>query len=97
MRLPAARLPASRLVIAVLLCAFAIGSGAQGYVYDTTVPAAGGCPQPDHCSLSAANPLSRQWSTSLPLAPPTILTSAAAQTSGQLNEIEQAISDSFGA
>jgi hypothetical protein len=68
---------------------------AQAYVFDTMVPAAGGCPQFDRWSLSLANPLTRQWSTSLPLAPPTIVTSAPAQTSAQLTEIDQAITDSF--
>ena len=89
--------PATRLMVTALLCAFVVGPGARGYVFDTTVPAAGGCPQPDHWSLSTANPLSRQWSTSLPLAPRTIVTAAAWQTNTQLNEIEQAITDSFGA
>ncbi|HTS12364.1 MAG TPA: matrixin family metalloprotease [Candidatus Limnocylindrales bacterium] len=85
-------------VLAVLL-ALALISGpvARAYVFDTTIPAAGGCPQPDRWSLSISAPLSRQWSTSLPLAPPTIVTSAASQTPAQLTEIEQAITASFSA
>jgi len=81
----------------ILISLIAGGAVAQGYVFDTTVPTAGGCPQLDRWSLSTAAPLSRQWSTSLPLAPPTILTVAAPQTSAQLAEIQQAISDSFTA
>lgn len=70
---------------------------AEGYLLDTTVPQTGGCPAYDRWSLSLAAPLSRRWSTSLPLAPQTVLTVAAGGTSAQLAEIEQAISDSFGA
>lgn len=82
-------------MIAILLAASVSGPSARGYVFDTTVPSAGGCPQPDRWNLSVGAPLSRQWSTSLPLAPPTILTAAASQTPAQLAEIQQAISDSF--
>jgi hypothetical protein len=82
-------------MMAILLAASVSGPSARGYVFDTTVPSAGGCPQPDRWSLSVAAPLSRQWSTSLPLAPPTILTAAASQTPARLDEIQQAISDSF--
>jgi hypothetical protein len=88
---------AALMIAALLAFAMAGGPVARGYVFDTTVPAAGGCPQPDRWNLSLATPLSRQWSTSLPLAPPTILTVAAPQTSAQLTEIEQAITDSFTA
>lgn len=80
----------------LLLFAMALGPCAIGYVADTTVPQSGGCPAFDLLNLSPASPLNRQWSTSLPLAPPTILTVAAQGTSAQLNEIGQAISDSFG-
>lgn len=83
------------MTVTVLLWVLTFGTGARAYVFDTTVPTAGGCPQPNHWNLSIANPLSRQWSTSLPLAPPTLLTAAAPQTAAQLTEIEQAISDSF--
>jgi hypothetical protein len=82
---------------AILIFVITSGPIAQGYVFDTTVPAGGGCPQPDRWNLSLAAPLSRQWSTSLPLAPATIVTVAASQTSAQLTEIEQAITDSFTA
>jgi hypothetical protein len=68
------------------------------YTFDSTVPAAGGCPQPNHFNLALSAPLNRRWSTSLPsLLQPTILTVAAPGTPAQLNEIESAISDSFGA
>lgn len=81
----------------ILTCALAAGPAARAYVFDTTVPATGGCPQPDRWSLSAVDPLGRQWSISLPVAPQTIVTSASPQTSAQLTEIEQAILDSFSA
>jgi Matrixin len=73
----------------------ALGPAAEGYVMDTTVPDSGGCPQFDRWNLSLAAPLSRQWSTSLPT-PQTIFT-AAGSGNAQLAEIEQTISDSFGA
>jgi hypothetical protein len=85
------------MLTAILTVVTAGIPAARGYVFDTTVPAAGGCPQPDRWNLSLAAPLSRQWSTSLPLAPPTIVTVAASQTNAQLTEIEQAITDSFTA
>lgn len=81
----------------VLIFAMALGPCASGYVADTTVPQSGGCPAFDLLNLSPASPLNRRWSTSLPLAPATILTVAAQGTSAQISEIEQAISDSFGA
>jgi len=79
------------------MCALTLGPCASAYVSDTTVPQSGGCPAFDLWNLSSTSPLNRQWSTSLPLAPPTILTVAAQGTSAQLSEISQAISDSFGA
>jgi len=88
---------ATSLIAVISIFAIVTGPGVQGYVFDTTVPSAGGCPQPDRWSLSLSNPLSRQWSTSLPLAPPTVVTAAPAQTSAQLTEIEQVITASFAA
>jgi hypothetical protein len=70
---------------------------ADAYLMDSTVPQSGGCPALDRWNLSVSLPLDRQWSTSLPLAPQTVLTVAAAGSGAQLSEIEQAISDSFGA
>jgi Matrixin len=81
---------------ALLEFALCLSPCASGYVADTTVPQGGGCPSLDRWNLSPASPLSRRWSTSLPLAPPTILTVAAQGTNVQLTEISQAISDSFG-
>ena len=75
--------------------ALAMEPAAHGYVPDTTVPQGGGCPQPDLFALSTSSPLNRRWSTALPLAPATLVTAAAAQTSAQLTEIQNAISDSF--
>ncbi len=82
---------------ALFLVAFVSGAPAGAYLMDTTIPQAGGCPAFDLWNLSLASPLNRQWSTSLPLSPATILTAAAPGTSAQLAEIGQAISDSFGA
>lgn len=78
-----------------LLLATAGAPSARGYLADTTEPTAGGCPALDRWNLSVSQPLSRRWSTSLPLAPATILTVAAQNTSAQLDEIDQAISASF--
>ncbi len=69
---------------------------AFAYTADSTVPQAGGCPQPDRWNLSLAAPLQLRWSTSLSPAGITILTAAAQGTPAQLTEIEKAISDSFG-
>lgn len=88
----------SRIATAfVLMVLIGIVPEVNAYVFDTTVPSGGGCPQPDRWSLSTANPLSRRWSTMLPLAPPSVITAAPAQSSAQLTEIEQAINDSFAA
>jgi len=70
---------------------------ADAYLMDSTVPQSGGCPALDRWNLSASSPLNRRWSTSLPASPQTVLTVAAAGSPAQLTEIEQAISDSFGA
>ncbi len=72
------------------------GAPARAYLADSTAPQAGGCPALNRWNLSLAAPLSRQWSTSLSSASPTILTVAAPGSSAQLTEIEQTISDSFG-
>ena len=86
-------------VATAALCVLALVSGpaARGYLVDTTLPQSGGCPAFDRWNLSLASPLSRRWSTSLPVAPATVLTAAAPGSSAQLAEIEQAVSDSFGA
>lgn len=84
-------------ILVLLLIAGSPSTAALAYTVGTTIPAAGGCPQPNHWNLSLASPLSRQWSTSLPATTfPVILTVAAQGSAAQLNEIEQAISDSFG-
>lgn len=88
---------AAMLLAIIVLLVIAEGSAVRAYVFDTTAPSTGGCPQWDRWSLSPANPLIRRWSTSLPLAPPAILTSAPNQASAQLDEIGQAIADSFAA
>jgi hypothetical protein len=93
--------PSKRVVAcflsAAIFVASLLGSAANGYVFDTTVPQAGGCPALDLWNLSLAAPFNRQWSTALPASPGTVLTIAAAGSGPQLTEIEQVISDSFGA
>ncbi len=84
------------MISALFLMATIADTSARGYVVDTTIPQAGGCPEPNVWNLSTASPLDRQWSTSLSPSPATILTAAASGTSAQLTEIEQTISDSFG-
>ncbi|MGH9690875.1 MAG: matrixin family metalloprotease [Candidatus Acidiferrales bacterium] len=79
-----------------LLLAMAFEPSANAYLVDSVVPLAGGCPEPGRWNLSLAAPLIRRWSTSLPSGPATLLTSSSSGTSAQLDEIEQAISDSFG-
>jgi hypothetical protein len=73
-----------------------LDSSARGYVVQSTIPQAGGCPQPDRWNVSLASPLNRRWSTALPSAPPTILTVAPPQSNAQFSEIDAAISQSFG-
>ena len=84
----------------ILLLLFPATSGAVAFPYtvDSTIPLAGGCPQPNRWNLSPAAPLNRRWSTALPaLLNPTILTVAARNTPAQITEIGQAITNSFGA
>src|SRR5690348_3811113 len=81
-----------------LFCALAIAiaPATRAYVTDATVPLGAGCPQPNRWSLSLGTPLKRQWSTALPTTH-AVVTSATNGTAAQLNEVEQAIADSFGA
>lgn len=81
----------------LLLCALLTQPLADAYSIDTTVPLSGGCPQQQRWNLSLASPLNRRWSTSLPISPFTLVTAATNGSSAQLDEIEQAIQDSFGA
>jgi hypothetical protein len=67
------------------------------YTVDSTIPQAGGCPQPNRWNLSLAAPLNRRWTTAMTtLLSPTILTVAAQHSPAQIAEINQAITDSFG-
>lgn len=70
---------------------------ATAYVRDLSVPATGGCPQPQHQNIAVgAVPLARQWSTSLPnINPSSIVTTAAQGTPAQLNEIEVTIQQAY--
>lgn len=93
---PAIRTKSFAAILAILLAAANLAPIAGGYTVTTTAPQPSGCPQPNHWNLSLSSPLGRRWSTSLPLAPPTMVTVAAAQSSAQLDEIEQTISAAFG-
>ena len=78
------------IATAILLVFSAVSTpSADAYLMDSTVPQSGGCPALDRWNLSVSSPLDRQWSTSLPLTPQTILTVATGGTSAQLTEIEQ--------
>lgn len=79
----------------LLLLATAFAPITQSYTVDSTVPEAGGCPQPDRWNLSLAMPLNREWSTAIPSSG-AILTVAPTGSAAQLDEIEQVITDSFG-
>jgi hypothetical protein len=70
---------------------------AVAYLVDTTIPQGGGCPQPQLFNHSTSMAINRQWSVALPSSLATLLTTASAGSSAQLDEIEQAITDSFGA
>ncbi len=85
---------AAFLTIWAFLLQACFAPAAHGYTSDYTVPKSGGCPQPNHWDV-ASSPLNRRWSISLPLNPSTILTVAPNGSSAQLDEIEQAIQDSF--
>jgi hypothetical protein len=76
--------------------AIAFAPPASAYLFDTTAPVGPGCPQIDRWNLSVATPLDRQWSTALPTTH-SIVTAAQQGSSAQLDEVEQAIEDSFGA
>ena len=78
---------------AALLGPFVLSSATNGYVLDSTVPKAGGCPEPNHRDLSS--PLNRRWSTSLP-GPQVLLTVAPPNSSAQLDEVEATILEAFG-
>jgi hypothetical protein len=86
-----------RLITSIVLVSPCLNpASAAPYSIATTAPQSGGCPQPNHFNLSPNQPLTRQWSTSLPmLSTPVILTAAAQGTAAQLTEIEQTITASF--
>ncbi len=89
---------ATALAAAVMIFLATLGNqSASAYLADVTLPAAGGCPALDRWNISTTQPLNRRWSTSLPLAPVTLLTVAAENSSAQLAEIEDTISAAFSA
>lgn len=69
---------------------------ALAYTADTTVPTAGGCVQPDRWNTAGGMQINRRWSTALP-GSNVILTAATSSESAQMAEIQQTISDAFGA
>ena len=90
----------ARAIATIVLFFFSASSGAGElpYTVDSTMPLAGGCPQPNRWNLSLAAPLDRRWSTALPaLQLSTMLTVAAQNTPAQIIEIGQAITASFSA
>lgn len=88
---------AASVAAVIIFLATLRNPSASGYLADVTLPAAGGCPVLDRRNISAAQPLNRRWSTSLPLAPVTLLTVAAENSAAQLTEIENTISAAFSA
>lgn len=89
---------AGAVAAATMLFLATLGSApASGYLADATLPSTTGCPALDRWSISVSQPLNRRWSTSLPPAPVTILTTAQQNSSAQLTEIEQTISAAFAA
>jgi len=72
------------LMIAFML---PVDSTVSAYTADTTVPTSGGCAQPDRWNATGGTQINRRWSTALP----------GSSESAELAEIEQTISDSFGA
>ena len=90
------RRPWRQCAAAACVLALVFAPNASGYLFDSTLPPAGGCPQTDRWNLSLAAPLDRQWSTALPTTH-AVVTVATAGTSAQLNEVEAAIQASFGA
>jgi hypothetical protein len=87
--------PITLATLCLFLFAAVHPTGVFSYTIDSTVPLAGGCPQPNRWNLSLPSPLNRRWSTSLPLTTVTVLTVAAPGTPTQLTEIEHSISESF--
>jgi hypothetical protein len=78
--------PTSASALAVLLVVVMPCQPAVAYLVDTTIPQGGGCPQPQRFNLSTSAPLNRQWSVALSSSPATLLTSASAGSSAQLDE-----------
>src|SRR5579863_10525589 len=83
------------LSISLIITAVTKPLSTDAYTIDTTIPTAGGCPQPDRQNISLAAPLSPRWSTALPTAQP-ILTVAPPFSSAQVTEILGVITTSFG-
>ena len=81
--------------ISLIIAAVTKPLSTGAYTIDTTIPTAGGCPQPDRHDISLAAPLSPRCSTALPTAQP-ILTVAPPFSSAQVTEIAGMITASLG-
>ena len=79
-----------------LFVLFLAAHSARSYVAETTVPAAPGCPAPNHWNASSASPLQLQWTS--PLAGFNAIVSVAPSgTSQQIEEIQTVIQQSMNA
>jgi hypothetical protein len=87
--------PSSAFVIAVLIGVLATGPAVDAYVFDTTVPSAGGCPQPDRWSPVPCESADAPVEHVIAACSADHCHGRAAQTGAQLDEIEQPIADSF--
>lgn len=85
---------AAAIASTILLLPGPVLAPAYGYVFNRTVAAAGGCPQPNRFNTAKLGIVDRRWSTSLGTSPQTILT-AATEPAARLDEIEQSILRSF--
>lgn len=102
MRFATARKMAASALCVLFACYAAAPAQAYSFGYtvgDMRIPAtfSGGtaCPQRDHWDLTLSSGINRQWSTSIGVNPPTIFTQDQS-VDGQMNEIESAITESFG-
>jgi len=80
-------------LIAVLLVQALAVAPARAYVFNRTIAASGGCPEPNRFNAATAGIIDRRWSTALNTNPETIKTTATG--AGRLDEIEQTVTRSF--
>jgi len=70
------------------------GAGLRGYVIETTVPAAAGCPAANRWNVESGAALQLQWSTSIPQ---WIVSAAGDGSAGQIPEVQGVVEQSIGA